>query len=150
MNYSSLWNGGKYFLLCVLEWNLQLYSNSYNPVRWQNFSILPFKAVVFKAELCLDLSFIKVFCVGLKLMNSHLPVTSGCFPCTRLASLSLTPLCRAPGIWSKQNKWFNGRKWLVDKITLFNSSYHLSFSHTNLRQHFLNSILQLNLSNLVT
>lgn len=31
----------------------------------------------------------------------YLPVTSGCFPCPRLASLSLTPLCRAPGIWSK-------------------------------------------------
>lgn len=31
----------------------------------------------------------------------YLPVTSGCFPCRRLASLSLTSLCRAPGIWSK-------------------------------------------------
>lgn len=55
-----------------------------------------------------------------------LPVTSGCFPCARLASFSLTPLCRVPGIWSKENNKILVANYSMDRKTLFTVEIDLS------------------------
>lgn len=67
--------------------------------RYHSFCVLQWDGIVRSV-----LEFLRLLCHLPKVIKSHLPVTSGCFSCTRQASLSLTTLCRAPGIWSREKK----------------------------------------------